>query len=180
MISQTLRTSTIFSKKALACIQICLASCLMAIFAHIKIPLYFTPVPLTGQTIALMLIAATLSPKKSALAAILYITQGALGLPVFAGGTLGLSCLLGPTGGYILFYPIQAYLFAYLFRSQIPLKTIAAIVIPSSLQLLIGSFWLAMFVGAKNSLALGFYPFIFLELFKALAICSFLKFKTNR
>ena len=86
-----------------------LFAALTAAISPIKIPLGFTPVPITLQTLAVLLSGAMLGPYYGALAMILYVTVGALGLPVFAGGGSGIGALLGPTGGYVFSYFIAAF-----------------------------------------------------------------------
>jgi biotin transport system substrate-specific component len=72
-------------------------SLFVAILAQVKIPLPFTPIPLTGQTFAVLLIAAALGSKRGAATMAFYVTLGALGLPVFAGGASGMAYLSGTT-----------------------------------------------------------------------------------
>src|SRR3989338_3067524 len=80
-----------------------------AAVAWFRIPLPFTPVPITLQTLAVLLSGAMLGPYYGALSMIIYLALGAIGLPVFAGGSSGIGALLGPTGGYLLSYPIAAF-----------------------------------------------------------------------
>src|SRR3989338_1057228 len=86
-----------------------LFAALTAAVSPIKIPLGFTPVPITLQTLVVLLSGAMLGPYYGALAMILYVVVGALGLPVFAGGGSGIGALLGPTGGYLFSYFIAAF-----------------------------------------------------------------------
>jgi biotin transport system substrate-specific component len=82
----------------------------MAICAHVSIPLWFTPVPITLQTFGVMLIALTLGGWRGAAAMVLYLTEGVLGLPVFSPhGPGGIATLVGPTGGYLMAYPFAAF-----------------------------------------------------------------------
>src|SRR3989338_196036 len=85
-----------------------LFAALTAAVSPIKIPLGFTPVPITLQTLVVLLSGAMLGPYYGALAMILYVVVGALGLPVFAGGGSGIGAILGPTGGYLISYFIAA------------------------------------------------------------------------
>lgn len=78
--------------------------------AWFKIPLPFTPVPITLQTLVVLLSGAMLGSYYGALAMIIYLILGAIGLPVFAGGSSGFGALFGPTGGYLLSYPIAAFI----------------------------------------------------------------------
>ena len=94
-------------------------SALVAACAHLSLPLYFTPVPLSLAPFAVLLLGLALSPRLAAATLGAYLAEGALGLPVFAPGPLmsgGLAHLLGPTGGYLLAYPLAACLIAFLWR----------------------------------------------------------------
>jgi biotin transport system substrate-specific component len=86
-----------------------LFAALTAAVAPFKIPLGFTPVPITLQTLVVLMSGAMLGPYYGALAMILYIVVGVLGLPVFAGGGSGIGAILGPTGGYLISYFIAAF-----------------------------------------------------------------------
>src|SRR5262249_45308872 len=81
------------------------ASLVTALAAQVAIPLPWTPVPLTGQTFAVLLTGAVLGARGAFLAQLLYLIEGAAGLPVFAGGAAGMLKLIGPTGGYLLAVP---------------------------------------------------------------------------
>jgi biotin transport system substrate-specific component len=84
-------------------------SVLMALCAHVSIPLWFTPVPITLQTFGISLLALTLGGWRASAALCLYLLEGAAGLPVFnPHGLGGIVQLLGPTGGYLMAYPIAA------------------------------------------------------------------------
>ncbi|MFI5236344.1 MAG: biotin transporter BioY [Ignavibacteriales bacterium] len=90
-------------------------SILTAISAQVSIPI--KPVPFTLQTMVVLLAGALLGAKNGAYSQVLYIFLGAIGLPVFAqtaDGTIGLARLISPTGGYLLAFPIAAYLVGYL------------------------------------------------------------------
>lgn len=94
-------------------------SLLAAICAHVAIPLTFTPVPLTLAPFAVLLLGLLLSPRMAAVTFAAYLAEGAAGLPVFAPSATaptGLAHLLGPTGGYLMAYPLAAALIAWLWR----------------------------------------------------------------
>ncbi|MBI2652288.1 biotin transporter BioY [Candidatus Woesearchaeota archaeon] len=95
-----------------------LFAALTAAVAWFKIPLPFTPVPITLQTLVVLLSGAMLGAYYGALAMILYITVGALGLPVFAGGGFGFGALLGPSGGYLFSYPIAAFVIGKMLENK--------------------------------------------------------------
>ena len=85
-------------------------SLLMAVCAHVSIPLWFTPVPITLQTFGVMLLALTLGGWRSAAAMVLYLIEGASGFPVFSPhGFGGAAHLIGPTGGFLFSYPFAAF-----------------------------------------------------------------------
>lgn len=88
-----------------------LATAFLAICAHIAFPLPFSPVPLTLQTFGVLLIALTFPPAMAGTTLALYLAEGVCGLPVFAPSTVGLTGmaqLMGPTGGYLMAYPVAA------------------------------------------------------------------------
>lgn len=90
---------------------------LLAVCSHIALSLVFTPVPLTLQTFAVLLLGLLLSPRLAAATVFAYLMEGAAGLPVFATSPLaGVAHLLGPSGGYLLSYPIAAALTSFLWR----------------------------------------------------------------
>jgi biotin transport system substrate-specific component len=168
-------------------LQIILASCLIGICAQIKIPLYFTPIPLTVQTSAVMVLGALLGSKKGALAALCYLIQGWSGLPVWAGGSSGFLHFMGPTGGYLMAYVAQAFFIGWLLekRHNTPLISIIGVLLMSiCLQMGMGSLWLAQFVGIQRCFMLGFYPFILNEVVRAIMAAIIVKYfsinhKTN-
>ena len=78
---------------------VAIGSLLLATSAQFKIPLY--PVPVTGQTLVVLLIGMVYGPRLGGVTIATYLLQGVTGLPVFAGGAFGIATLLGPTGGYL-------------------------------------------------------------------------------
>jgi biotin transport system substrate-specific component len=94
-------------------------SAVVALSAHVALPLSFTPVPMTLQPLAVLVLGLLLAPELAAATLVLYLAEGAVGLPVFAPSlpsTLGLAHLLGPTGGYLMAYPAAAALASWLYR----------------------------------------------------------------
>ncbi|MBI2101950.1 biotin transporter BioY [Candidatus Woesearchaeota archaeon] len=86
--------------------------------AWFKIPLPFTPVPITLQTLMVLLSGSMLGPVYGALSMIVYLLLGTIGLPVFAGGSSGVAALLGPTGGYLFSYPVAAFVIGYMLQKK--------------------------------------------------------------
>jgi biotin transport system substrate-specific component len=86
-----------------------LGTVFLALLARIEIRLEpFSPVPITGQTLGVLLIGALYGPWRGALCLLAYLGEGAAGLPVFAGGASGAAVLVGPTGGYLIAFPVAA------------------------------------------------------------------------
>jgi biotin transport system substrate-specific component len=126
------------------------ASLLVAASARVAIPLPWTPVPVTGQTFAVLLTGMLLGWRRGALALALYLLEGAAGLPVFAGGAGGAARLIGPTGGYLWSYPLAAALVGWLAErgwDRRPHGAAFAMGIGSAFILLSGGLWLSVFVG---------------------------------
>jgi biotin transport system substrate-specific component len=94
------------------------ATVFLAACAHVSFPLLFTPVPLRLQNFGVLLVALVLGPNRAVAALTLYLLQGAAGLPVFspAGGPGGIAQLFGPTGGFLLAYPLVGYVAGSLFE----------------------------------------------------------------
>src|SRR5579863_5128984 len=95
------------------------ASLFVALCARITIPLSFTPVPLTVQNFGVLLVGLLLGSKRGFAAMILYLGEGAMGMPVFSPSSLGLfglAQILGPTGGYLMAYPFVAGLAGFIFE----------------------------------------------------------------
>jgi biotin transport system substrate-specific component len=130
------------------------ATALVAICAHIAVPLGFTPVPVTMQTFAVLLLGLLFSPGPAFACLALYLMEGVLGLPVFSPhGPGGMAQLLGPTGGYLLSYPFAAAAASFLYRRgqrRFP-AAIAAAGLASLLILATGAAWLGILSHAKFS-----------------------------
>jgi biotin transport system substrate-specific component len=142
-------------------------SLFVALTARISIHVPFTPVPITGQTLGVLLTGAVLGSRRGALALLLYLFEGAIGLPVFApSATLppGIGRLIGPTGGYLLSYPLAAGLVGLLaersWDRRLPLAALAMI-LGNLVIYVFGVAWLSWFVGSIQLAVLnGMLPFI--------------------
>ena len=146
-------------------------SLLMALLAQVRIPLGFTPVPLTGQTLGVLLVGALLGSRRGAAALALYIAEGVLGLPFFAGGGSGWAYLLGPTGGYLLGFVAAASVVGWLAERGLERKLRTALLPFAAGTLVIylcGAGWLAVLMGVQKAFALGVLPFLFGDVLKAL------------
>ena len=142
-------------------------SILIALLAQLEIPLQ--PVPITGQTFGVLLVGALLGSRLGAAAALTYLAWGAMGLPVFAGGSSGLARLAGPTGGYLAGFVVAAFLVGWLSErgwDRHILTTAIAMLLGTSLIYLPGIAWLSRFVGWDRVLQLGLMPFLIGDLLK--------------
>ncbi len=175
---------TLVSKEGLrnafySALQVLGASLFIAICAQISIPLYFTPVPLSGQTFAVMLIGATMGSRKGLLSVLAYLIEGGMGLPVFSGGSMGFIDFIGPTGGYLVGFLLQVYFLGWCVeRAKIfsTTKTLCFLLSSCAIQLALGAMWLSHFVGAQGAFLLGVAPFIIGEVLKAIAVVTYLKY----
>ena len=154
-------------------------SAFVAVCSHLSIPLWFTPVPLTMQPFAVLLLALLLTPGLAAVTLCAYLLEGALGLPVFAPGFgfgAGLAHLLGPTGGYLWSYPAGAALASYVFRSTSRgfAAAIAGAALGNLVILFSGFLWIAAYAhaSARTAFALAVLPFLPGDALKVIAVAS--------
>ncbi|MBZ5563774.1 MAG: biotin transporter BioY [Acidobacteriia bacterium] len=150
-------------------------SLLSGLLAQIEIRLPFTPVPLTGQTFAVLLSGAVLGCRRGFLSQVAYLAEGLAGLPVFAGGSAGVAALLGPTGGYLWSFPLAAALLGWLVErgaSRASWKLAGALILADSLILLVGASWLhGLFrFPYPQALLLGLYPFLIGDIVKVVLV----------
>ena len=138
------------------------ASLFVALCAHITLPLPFTPVPLTLQNFAVLLVGLRLGSRRGFAALVLYLAEGAAGLPVFnPTGPGGLLQLFGPTGGYLMVYPVVAGL-AGLIMERGEVALFAG-----------GLGWLALLTHSfLQAFRLGLYWFVFAEVIKIMAAAA--------
>jgi biotin transport system substrate-specific component len=151
-----------------------MATALVAICAHIAVPLGFTPIPVTMQTFAVLLLGLLFSPGAAFACLALYLVEGALGLPVFSPhGPGGIAQLLGPSGGYLLSYPLAAGLASLIYRrgQRRFVAALAAAVLASILILAAGATWLGLLGHMRFSLvfAQSIAPFLPGDAVKVLA-----------
>ncbi len=163
-------------------ILVCAGAALVSIAAQIEVPLW--PVPITGQTLAVLLVGSAYGALRGTLSMVLYAALGVLGLPVFSGAASGTSVLLGPTGGYII-----GFIFAAAFTGWIAqrswdrkiLRSIAGFLGGSAVTFAIGLPWLAFSLGLnlQQTLEGGLYPFIIGGIIKALLAAGIITLSWN-
>jgi biotin transport system substrate-specific component len=145
---------------------------LTAAAAQLSFPLPFTPVPFTIQPMIVLIGAAALGAPLGALSQILYLTLGLAGLPVFAFAPelpQGFARLMGPTGGYLMAYPLAAFVTGLLAERGFDrhyLTSILAMAVGLSIIFAGGVAWLWRFAGLDTALATGLFPFILVDLIK--------------
>ncbi len=152
---------------------IVVGSLLLAISAQVKIPFY--PVPVTGQTLVVLLIGMTYGVRLGGATVAAYLLQGVMGLPVFAGSAVGMAALLGPTGGYLAGFLVAAVVMGFLAERGMGrgmISTIAAMLIGNAIIYAMGVSWLTSFIGVEKALAAGVLPFLYGDALKlAVAAC---------
>jgi biotin transport system substrate-specific component len=142
-----------------------------AAFAAVRIP--GVPVPITLQTLFVSLAGLLLGPRLGAVAMMTYVMAGAAGLPVYAGGALGVAYLFGPTGGYLLAFPLAAYVTGVLVdrtntRGWLGALRMTVAVFAGTLVVFAGGFaQLAALTGdPAMALRVGVLPFLFGDIVK--------------
>jgi biotin transport system substrate-specific component len=137
---------------------------LTALSARLALPLPGTPVPFTFQPLVVMLAGALLGARAGAASQMLYLTAGAVGLPVFAAGG-GALYLLGPTGGYLLAYPLAAFVTGALMSRGL-LRVVLALLAGLVTIYAGGVAWLALLGSMSAALVMGLQPFLLADLVK--------------
>jgi biotin transport system substrate-specific component len=157
---------------ALDALRIAAANILLVLCAHITIPLPFTPVPITGQTFGVLLVAVLLGSRRGMLTCVLYLLESMAGLPVFQPlGAPGPLRLAGPTAGYLLAYPSAAFVTGlivervatYRFSRFATVRLTGALISGEAIIFAGGCAWLALgmrlgWTGAIYAGALAFIP----------------------
>jgi len=160
-------------------------ACIIGLAAQVRIPLPWTPVPITGQTFAVLLAGVLLGRWWGGISVVAYAGLGAAGLPWFAGWAGGVGHLAGPTGGYIIGFILAALFLGYFtdnyirarsFLTMLGLMLFANFVliyIPGLIQL---HLWLNLVKGEAVSLyqvlAMGLFPFVAGDVTKAIAAAA--------
>ena len=145
---------------------------LLAVSSKIKIPFY--PVPMTMQTLVILILGITLGWKMGLATVMLYLFEGMIGLPVFSGSPekgIGLIYFTGPTMGYLIGFLFTVY-FAGRFKFEGNFfKKFLQLIFSLSFIYILGIVWLGILIGwGKSLFQLGIQPFLFAELFKVLIV----------
>ena len=137
-------------------------SLLLTVSAKLQVPFY--PVPMTLQTLVIFLLGIAYGPRLAVATVVLYLAQGAVGLPVFSGTPergIGLAYMVGPTGGYLVGFAAATAVTGWVAeRSRGVLATALGIAAATVTIYALGAGWLATIVGMEKALALGVVPFL--------------------
>ena len=164
----TLADRIVSRTRVMDVVLIVAGAALTAVSAQIAVPLW--PVPITGQTLAVLLVGVTLGAVRGGLSMVLYAILGIVGLPVFSESSSGWGVIAGPSGGYIIGFIFAAILTGWLAQREWDRKLLRAFVAflaGSVVTFAFGLPWLATFLGAVGApndlnsvLTAGLYPFI--------------------
>jgi biotin transport system substrate-specific component len=152
-------------------VLIALGAGLLAGSAQVSIALPFTPVPITGQTFAVLLVGASLGTIRGATSALLYLLLGVAGAPVYAHGAEGFAVITGASGGYLVSYPFASALTGWFAERRWDRRfssAVGAMLTGNVLIYLVGLPWLAVVLstGLEKTLERGLYPFVPGDTFK--------------
>jgi len=137
----------------------------LALTVSAKTQIPFWPIPMTMQTFVVLVIGMAYGSRLGAATVALYLLEGALGLPVFAGTPekgVGLAYMMGPTGGYLLGFVVAAWVCGWLAErgfDRSPLKSLVAMSVGHALIFMFGVAWLAQLMGIEKAFIVGVLPF---------------------
>ncbi len=145
------------------------ASAVIAIAAQIAIDVPFSPVPLTMQPLAVLLVGVVLGSKRGAAAAALYLFEGASGAPVFAQFHGGSAWLVGPTAGYLWSYPLAAFVAGWFSEKNwgsTVVRAVSGMLLALAVIYAGGWSWLAVLMGSRTAFVAGVAPFVTADVVK--------------
>jgi len=170
----SMRAASAASWTGVQVLSVAFVASLTAAASQLSFPLPFTPVPFTVQPMVVLLGAAALGSRLGALSQLLYLMLGIAGLPVFAFSPElphGFARLLGPTAGYLMAYPVAAGLTGWLAERGFDRHYGTSILaMGAGLAVIFGGgvMWLASSVGLRLAAAVGFEPFVAVDVVKIL------------
>ena len=144
-------------------------SMLLAMSAQFAFRIPISPVPVTGQTLVVLLIGMAYGSRLGAATVLAYLVEGGMGLPVFANGTGGWLVIMGPTGGYLIGFVMAAFALGRLAERGMgrgPTSTALAMVIGTMIIYAFGVVWLGQFIGFDKAIAAGVMPFLYGDVLK--------------
>ncbi len=156
---------------------------LTAVGAIVSFPLPFSSIPFTLQVLFVLLSGLVLGPVDGALSQIVYLSMGAVGLPVFAGFSGGLGIILGKSGGYLIGFVLASFFVGWLGKGTNFVRLFLACILALSIIYFFGALQLSivMALGFKRALIIGVFPFILWDVVKAaMAVAIAIKLKTAK
>lgn len=160
---------------------ICIA--IICVASYIAFPLPFTPIGITGQTIAINLIGLILTPKQSFIVVLGYLLLGSFGLPVFAGGSSGIGALIGPAGGFLFGFLAVAPLISYFKGKEIKFSRYLFVTISIGMIVLyiFGAVYMSIVqkISIVSAITLAVLPFIVGDFIKCI-IASYIGVRLNK
>jgi len=140
-----------------------LFAALTGVLSYVSIPMPFSPVPVTGQSLGVMLAGGVLTTRQAGLSMITFLLLGIVGVPVFAGGAAGLGVLAGPAGGYLVGFVLGAMVITLLRgNNQLPRLILALLVGGLVVVYIPGTLWLSRVTGLdiKAAFSIGVLPYL--------------------
>lgn len=160
--SSTATTTPIAYRRARQLAAVLLGTVALTLGSYVTVPMI--PVPITMQTFAVTMVGAFYGWRLGGITIAAWLLEGALGLPVFAGGSGGLLHFFGPTGGYLLSFPLIGALAGWLvargWDGTRPLLAFCAMLLANTTCLALGATWLAVMIGPADAIMSGVVPFI--------------------
>jgi biotin transport system substrate-specific component len=141
-------------------LSVLLGALIVAVSAQVALPLPFSPIPMTLQGFAVIIVGGLFGAASGAGAMVLYLLAGIFGAPVFAMGGAGLARLLGPTGGYLLAFPIAAIVAGRVAERGRPLRCLLGALLAMMVIHIGGWAHLALVTGGARAAMLGLSPFL--------------------
>ena len=145
-------------------VLIAVGTALLALSARLAFSIPISPVPITGQTLVVLMIGMAYGSRLGAATLCAYLVEGGMGLPVFANGMAGWPVLVGPTGGYLFGFVAAAFglgLLAERGFGRGPISTVVAMLAGTAVIYLFGAIWLAQFIGPAKAIAGGVLPYLY-------------------
>jgi len=177
-VQQTQRQQTKFRvliKTAL--IALC-ASALLALSARLSVPVPFSPVPISMQTFAVLLMGGFLGSRVAAYSTLTYLADATLGLPVLAGGLSNPLWFCGPKAGYLIGFVVAAFVIGKLVERRPHMGLfgwLLTLTVGSATILLLGWSWLSWFLGPQTAFAMGVMPFLIGDVYKIVSAACLMR-----
>jgi biotin transport system substrate-specific component len=172
------RSGSVQLTRGIRAASVLFIAALTAAAAQVSIPLPFTAVPFTFQPVVVLAGGLALGPRLAVMSQLLYLAAGLAGLPVFAASPLlppGAARLFGPTGGYLMAYPVAAFVAGHLAARGFDrryLTSVIAMLAGLAVVFTGGVLWLSVFTGMPAALAAGLYPFVVFDVMKVVAAAA--------